>query len=98
MISERTTLFQLKKSLVNNGRRLCLITDYLANGEDACREICITRLADKSVYRVWHYDFLEKFVDVREKYFHYENFEFGTFEQAIEFLEDKLGIPLSELS
>jgi len=72
--------------------------DYLLNGEDACREIFITRSADKRAYRVAHYEFLEKFVDVREKYLHYEHFEFGDFEKAIEFVEDKLGISLNELT
>ena len=98
MTSERTALLQLKKSLIHNGRRLCFIRDYTVNGEAACIEICMMRLADKSAYRVWHHDFLEKFVDVREKHFHYENFEFDTFEHAIEFVEDKLGVSLSELS
>lgn len=98
MTSDRTTLLQLKKSLIHNGRRLCFIKDYTINGEDACCEICITRLADKNAYRVWHYDFLEKFVDVRDKYFRYEDFEFQTFEQAVEFVEEKFGISLNELS
>lgn len=98
MTLERATLFQAKKSLIHNGRRLCFVRDYVINEDNACREICIMRLADKSVYRVWHYDFLEKFVDVKEKYFRYDNFEFNTFEQAIAFIEDEFGISLSELS
>ncbi|WP_193615816.1 hypothetical protein [Massilia sp. YMA4] len=98
MTSKTTPLLQVKKSLIHNGRRLCLIRDYKIDGEDACSETCVTRLEATGRYRVWHYDFLEKFVDVREKYFRYENYEFDTFEDAIQFIEENLAVSLSELT
>lgn len=86
-----------KKSVLHNGRRLLYSVDYTKDGEQACREVGIGRTQNKTKYRVWHHDYLEKFFDIPQDHFIYEFFEFDEFEQAVTFVEEALGIPLEKL-